>query len=810
MTEEDVLYIPVADINNNNSTPSSKLEGETRVVVEDLTTVNYGNPRSIASSRPDDYAKFIGHMALLHHETVTPASVTPVVITDDLFRHYRSEVNGTPLGRKIERFSYMRGKFRVRVAVQGSSVLAGKIVLAFQPFVTNRSSFGPTRAFLFDLTEPNSMVVPHLVVDPSKTESLEIVLDCPTPTGHWSMQSVDNFGSYRVIMYFISPLFSGTATVPDLSLCIYGGLDEASLEGITFLAADEFEEELHSTPRPSDIAGAAGEISGVVGRTFPWLSPFTTIFSRVAGVAGAVLRAFGYSRPPRLVFDYPLLTRTHEPPMHSAGPTSAPVLGASQSQSLGISPVLGGADGNEMSFEHICKIKGLVAKTAISPTSASGAFVTTLAVNPTLCLVNGLSAYPTPLCGVALPFEYWTGDILVDIEVVASVFHRATICIAWDSNCGAGSLPPPTLESAQATLPNTIVTISGNTSVTIRVPWAQQVPWLYVLGKGANGSARTPRASNGFLHIFVVNPVTSNGSTSNLPVNIYYSSDNIRFASPQPDYLPTYGSGTIAAPDPTGVITFLSADPLVVEPTSIDFGPKSDLSFVGFRAFGEIPGSVKELSQKSLPFVSTNLSLVTTDEGEFITFSVPVDIPVAIDGRLAVSAATAAAGVVGLTSAAPLQTWFGYFAAAYVGVRGSMRIGFTLESLGGAAYQETAMHWASYDPYLGALGTPTVSASVLPPSAFRGLINKYSTVSANRTITPMLEVVVPAMISTDFTTVGDVVSATVPGRVFHSFQMKTAVPVAACTWTQWAACGDDVTFCRFTGFPTQLATGTRN
>ena len=190
--------------------------------------------------------------------------------------------------------------------MQGSSVLAGKIVLAFQPLVANRGGFGPEPSQTFPLTIVNSMVVPHLVIDPSKTESLEITLDCPTPTGVWTMQNKDNFGSYRAELWFISPLFSGTATVPDLSVCIYGGMEESSLEGITFLSA--FEEEEVRDPRPSDIMTKAGEISGMVGSVFPALSPFTTIFSSVAGVAGRVLRAFGYSRPPRRELDLPLLS----------------------------------------------------------------------------------------------------------------------------------------------------------------------------------------------------------------------------------------------------------------------------------------------------------------------------------------------------------------------------------------------------------------------------------------------------------------------------------------------------------------------
>lgn len=750
-------------------------------------------------------------MALLHHETVTPASVTPVLITSDLFLHYRNEVNGTPLGRKIERFSYMRGKFRVRVAVQGSSVLAGKVVLAFRPFVTNRGRNNTNMTRAPGLNTVSSMVVPHLTIDPSKTESLEITLDCPTPTGHWTMQSDDNYGSYLVEMYFVSPIFSGTATVPDVSVCIYGGLVDASLEGITFLSGGVFVEEERREVRPSDVVTKLGDISGVVGRTFPTLSPFTTIFSTVAGAAGVALRAFGYSRPPVREVDLPLLSRVHDPPMHSSGPSSAVVLGASQTQSVGVSPLLGGYDGQEMSFEWIAKVPGLVRQLSIPVASASGsAILHGFGVGPTQALKDGADVFPSPICGIALPFEYWSGDLLVHLEVVASVFHRATILVAWDANCGAGAATP-TMEEAQSTLPNTVVTVSGNTCVTIRVPWAQQVPWLYVAGIGPNQSARSARCYNGFLHFYVINPVTSNGSTSPLPLNVYLSSDNIRFAAPEPRYIPTLSPSAFRdLPPASGKITLLSGEVLIVPSESVDFGPRSDMSFVGLRSFGETPMSVKELSQKSVPCTSTRVSVVTTDEGKCVRFSVPNILPLSIVGAAnLVEAQTAGTGVPGLIPKPDNPTWVGYFASAYLGYRGSLRRSFMVDGIA-TGNPDPPFHWATFDPWM-VNSIPSIVAFADDPSNNTNLTyNNYSTVASNRNLTPMLDVIVPSMVGTDFHSVGEWETSEVWGRIMHTFQVETAISTRNVSWTMWLAAGDDLSFVRFLGFPTLYPGVTRS
>lgn len=776
------------------------------------------HPRHINSVRPDDYPKFMGHLAKLFHVTVGPATINRTVLTNDLFRTFRTTINGTPLGRKLERFSYMRGKFRVRIAVQGSSVLAGKFVVAFQPFVQNGVGFGTRPTGVDDLTIPNSMVVPHLVIDPSKTESLELVLDAPTSTGHWTMQSVDNFGSYRVVVEYISPLFSGTAVVPDISYTVYGALEEsASLEGITLLSSgnadDPFGLEEKKDVLPSTVAFMAGDIAGMAGTVFPQLSPMTTIFSRVAGGVGSALRAFGYARPPITEVKLPTLNRFMDAPMHSSGPSSAFVLGASQTQSLGISPELCGGDGDEMSFDYLCKIPGFVGRIVATPATPSGTRIAVLPVGPSKSYFNNSTNYfePTPMAGIAQPFEFWTGDITIHFEIVASIFHRVTLLIAWDCS-SAGTSLNPTMEQAQETLPNYLVTVSGNTTVKLDVPWAQQTPWLFVEGLEQNVSpTRFTRCHNGFLHVYVVNPVTSNGSTSNIPINLYYSSRNIRFALPNPEYIPTTSvDGIVDALDTSGIVVPLSGnykdvmteDMFLAPPTEVDFGPPSDLTYIGLRAFGETPMSVKELSSKMVPMVTLNMSVVTTDEGEWIRVRIPDFPPWYSSGTALVANQTAAAGVPGQTGFVQ-PTWLAYFSSAYVGYRGSIRRGFTVSKLFGNDIARN--HWVSLEPFK-ALVNPLIASEALPPQVAMRRLNRYSALAGNFDISPMLEVVVPSVISTDFHVNG--VTPAVWSQIYHMFQVGSGTPTSNLQWQMWAAAGDDATFVRFVGFPATSGLGT--
>jgi len=366
------------------------------------------------------------------------------------------------------------------------------------------------------------------------------------------------------------------------------------------------------------------------------------------------------------------------------------------------------------------------------------------------------------------------------------------------------------LEEAQATLPNTIVTISGNTSVTMRVPWAQQTPWLFVRSTGSNNAARLDRSANGYLHFYVVNPVTSNGSSAPLPVNIYFSSDNIRFAAPKPEYIPYYTDMMVPAAPDSGVITFLSGEVLIVPATEISFGPKSDLRFVGLRAFGETPMSVKELAQKMVPYISTQITLTTNDEGKFVTISTPATLPVGLQDRVVIPAVAPAANIPGTSAAVEIPTWLGYFAAAFVGVRGSTRRAFTYDKLFGAAGGEASIHWAAHSPWVPSTTGGTSTVSLTAPTGFDEFINKYSVVASNKRVTPMLEVVVPSMIANDFFVVGDQLDSRSHGRVYHMFQVDSALAASSLGWTQWVACGDDMTFCRFVGFPSQNAAPSRS
>lgn len=798
---------------------SATQEGETRVMVDSIVHREVVHPRQINSSRPDDYPKFMGHMAKLHHEVITAATINKVEVTKDVFRLFRSTINGTPLGRKLERFSYMRGKFRVRIAVQGSSVLAGKFVVAFQPFVQSGVGFGTRPTKMSDLTQPNCMVVPHLVIDPSKTESLEIVLDAPTPTGHWTMQSEDNYGSYRVVIFWITPLFSGTATVPDMSMTIYGGLHEDStLEGITYLSGADgdnpFGLEEKKDTLPSTWAYRAGDVAGMVGTLFPALAPTTTIFSTVAGSVGNVLRAFGYARPPITQVVSPTLNKFADVPMHSSGPSTSLVLGASQTQSLGISPELAGANGDEMSFEYLCRIPGYAGKFVVGPAAAAGSVITHgVEVSPSRSLFDGPSGHfqPTPLAGIAECFDYWSGDIDIDIEVVASVFHRATILVAWDCSAAGASLTP-TMEEAQNALPNYLLTVSGNTTVRLTVPWAQQTPWLFVKGiKGNVSSTRASRVCNGYLHLYVVNPLTSNGSTSPIDLNVYYSSRNIRFAAPNPAYITTTTADVeITAIENSGVIVPLSGDwkdspngsVFLAPATKTDFGPPSDLNHLGFRAFGETPMSVKELCMKMVPYINASITLNTTDAGEWIRMRIPNIPPLFAEfGTNPVATQTLGANVVGLSGFA-YPSWLSYFASAYVGYRGGMRRGFTVSKLFGNDISPT--HWVTYEPFQQFVTNQIVAGAVTPLQHVRDL-NEYSAIVGNLDISPLLEVVVPSMIPLDFHVCG--YESAMWGYFYHYFQVNNAESPTQLRWSHWVGAADDAMFVRFVGFPPVPTTG---
>lgn len=385
------------------------------------------------SEEKSQFESFLTHPLLIYHINVTSATAATLV-TSDLVTLYRTTASATALGAKIKNLSYFTGELAIKVVVQGQPFAAGLVNLAFypQPDYTLDTNFNvkdvPTR-----FSQVNSFVVPHLSLDPSKDCTYEISLPCVTPTGKFSLVASKPMGSWQLEIVPVVPLFSGTAVAASMSVCVYMHLQNTQFEGLTLLSND-FVEEKKEGGTLSVVASQISDISGSLVGLFPPIDPFLSLFSTVTGVAGQVLSFLGFSKPPATENFPVILNRFNDNYSQFDGKSTALVLAGSQKTALGLAPQLAGGLMSDNSLDHIVSLKGLVQMVPIPPSAGTGAILAAFPVEPTMVRDAGLNYDITPLAGASVPFSYWSGDIIFDFIIVASVFHRLTLLIAWDPN----------------------------------------------------------------------------------------------------------------------------------------------------------------------------------------------------------------------------------------------------------------------------------------------------------------------------------------------------------------------------------------
>jgi hypothetical protein len=753
-------------LNTNSGATVSDDIAANSTVVQDETVMEMVPlrrlPHLVDSS--DEFAAFTSHPTLIHHMTWNLAS-TSFVIGDDILTTFLADVAATPLGKKFANFFWLRCRIKLKVVVQGSAYSYGLLRLSARPLPKN-VDVGGTAGYSTVNNYVNSSIVPHVSIDPSKSEAYELLLDCPTISGRYERTAgTSSLGSYQLECNIINPLRSGTATVPTVSVCVYMSLDDVQLEGLTMLSGEpgittmlsgEFQKE-HQGGFLSSMFAGVSTVSSMATSVFPAVAPQLSIFSTATGAIGSVLRYFGFARPPNLETSIVKQTRPHANYFQYEGRDDGWVLAGSDQTSLPISPGFAGGTHDHMLISNIISIPGLILRDfQVTQAFASGDLVTSFYVHPT----EGSTTEVTPLAGVARAFNFWTGDITARFEFCASVFHRATLLIGWDPSPTATT---PNLDEALQTVRNVTVNIVGNTVVDITIPFKQLVDWAKVepsLGTATPGTGTT----NGKIFVRMINPVVANGSTDAVAMNVYLFSRNMSFAVPSPNLI---------AGQSQERTTMLSNEPSPLAPSEgVSFGGSQLGMATGF-SFGEKYVTLKQLIGRTTikyTFNSTTTALLP---------AVRVTVPCNPYRRTTGSTAEAV-------------TFLDYFASAFVGYRGGFR--FTvLSSNGLQSTKVKGQQWFS---------TPSSAGSTLITVATAyGGTNSYAGATVIMPHTGQADFTVPSMVRGSFNTTA--VSYPSHGQVAFFDLIYTEGAIGDTTTTVLAGAADDGVLVQFIGFPAE-------
>lgn len=725
-----------------------------------------------------DFDTFVTHPIQVHHMTWSSAT-TNTTISDNLIKTWKDSIATSPLGAKVANFYYCRAVIKLKVVVQGSAYSYGQIRIVATPLVYNyydqTTSALPTR---FNLI--NSSIVPHVNIDPSRSETYELRLPVSTVIGKYDLINPSRWGSYRLECLIVNPIRSGTATAPTVSVCVYMSLEDPSFEGLTCVENVEllsFEQEKKSSGIVSSFFTGASVLSEQAKGVFPGFNTELTLFSQVSSAVGSVLSYFGFAKPPSTEYNSMALNRLHDNFYQFEGRTTGWVLSGTNQNSLGLAAAYGGGEDRELLISHIVSIPGgIIYDFTIPQSSPSGTLLTAIAVAPMYRVGNT----PTPLAGVARAFTYWVGDMFYRFEFLASVFHRATILIAWDPRGAVGT--PPSMDSAIQTLQNTTVSIVGNTTVDIEIPYQQPVNFAEISEYTPIGNDMPSQFKNGVFYMWVLNPVVANGSTDPIALNIYNWSDNIEFAYPTTLKISGNFRDTIVPPEPEN-LEMLSGTPFT-PPTAVSFGPSSDLKDVFLVSFGERYVSLKQLIGRATLKYELKAILDHTDEYHYAFITMP-NAPFRGD----------------LAGANIRVSFLDYFSSAFLGYRGGLRYSIT-SSCDGKTISSNL-----YEFYRGKQATPvsyTAGFNVDLNSVNTLAYRAYAGASINKELATRADFVVPSALRTSFYPTSTYSKTCTDVTAFHEFLDPGSATSSYVDFAVGQGAADDGNLIWFIGFPEEL------
>jgi len=589
----------------------------------------------------------------LSHYHWTPTSTASVLFTD-IFATYLSTASANPLGFKLNNFRFISGDLKITVVVQGMPFAQGLLLLAFDPtpIPSGRTSLAPVAT---NSQPPPQKVrgryLPHILIDPSKSQSYELILKCPTVWGVWDR--AQTLGSYSLSVIPYNALGSGTSTSPAIGLCIYASLVDPVMTGISYTSGSLSAKE--QDPKLSSRIRNAGKLVSKIAEPFksiPYIGAGATLFSDVTETASTFLSWFGYSRPMDMEVHSTYLSTTVPALTNIDAKFEARNLAMRQTNSIGFTDDMSNISSMEdQMIDKLLMREGLIYQFQIPTTATSQSLLFTIPVSPNVIFPSDSPAItdefePTTLAYISSMFKYWRGDIKYRFEVVASVFTRTTIMIAY---CPLPPTTTVTFSTALQTLRTWQIQVSGNSEMEIDIPWSQ--PQANAFTTSCQSAAAllptlgVSNPQNGVLLIYLVNAVTTNGSTDGPFINLFASSSNLELGYPSLLNVPTvsYTSGTIA-------------------PVSTSkYANTTDEHFYK-RFFGESkPNTVKELASRISPWAYIIDSLGGSQK-TCLAYSLPIfqrnsnaNVTFEID-------------------------WFHVVASMYVGYRGSMNFSLIPDS----------------------------------------------------------------------------------------------------------------------------------
>jgi hypothetical protein len=536
-------------------------------------------PSSIAtasSTLNTSLEKFLSRPTIIDTRTWTTGTGTGPL--GAVIQPWFAFMNNTVIKNKLQNYAFIRAKLCVKFIINGTPFHFGKMRIAYEPSVGFRSSKIRTNPVSTAPLLVSYSQLPGTWLTPADNSGGEIHIPF-FYHGDWiPIGNAATLQALGQLTYFVAyPLKVASATgSASVTLDTFAWLEDVELNGSTSVLAVQAKDEydgIISAPA-SAIAGAMRGLKNV-----PVIGKFARATEIGANAIAGMASIFGFTNTP--VVDG----------VHAFVPLGAPHLASSEistpvqkltldpKQELSVDPSMHGISSkDEMAICNIVSKTSLLTvldwvssdaidvvkfNTRITPSLFDLASITNAGLAE-----KAVRIYHTPMSYLAYAFAHWRGDIIFDIEIICTKFHKGRLKVAWDPVLQTGNVA---LDENQVY--TTIIDIGQTTKASLRIPYHQGLAFMrtrknlsrnWTLGTTLNADLTS---DNGILLISVLTPLMSPVTPQSVGVMISVrAADNFEFSNPR---------DSLSAGTDIGPPTFFAVqgkDEIAMETTTVTFG----------------------------------------------------------------------------------------------------------------------------------------------------------------------------------------------------------------------------------------------
>lgn len=488
---------------------------------------------SFFNSESDEDAKLGNYLS--RPVRVASYTWTEGVTFSTAFEPWSLFFNNSIIKKKLDNFSRLRCKLKVKFVINSSPFYYGAIRACYLPMYFPQSVSNPGDEIPLSQT-------PGVFLEPSKMSSVE--MDLPFLwTGAWldvtKATEYSDMGKIQLVQYYPLSSANGVAGA-GITISVYVWAEDVELMGPTTRLAVQNDEYSVSN---GTISGPATAVANYSRYFFD--IPFIGNLARAANIGASavsgIAKLFGYSNPPMIDDVHAFQPKSFHAFANVETRMPLDKLSLDPKNEVTIDNTVCDIDPTDpLSFKNTIMRESYIGQALWTGVKTVNQPLATGLVSPahvvTYVETNQSRLYHTPSSYFGRMFQQWRGSMQYRFKFIKTKYHKGRVIIAWD--------PQENLISAsnlETSIFTRVVDLEFEDEVTIDIPYKATNPYLEVANTDEFSSSLTPsfpsfstRNHNGMFTMRVLNVLTGPTTAPDVGILVFAKPlDDLRYSRPR-------------------------------------------------------------------------------------------------------------------------------------------------------------------------------------------------------------------------------------------------------------------------------------